>query len=291
MLGFGNPSGHMTSNTFMLLSLYLHCYYEIGIKPKKMSVFCTAYIVKMALTVVITVYIILMGVSRVYLGAHSWNEVFFGFTLGMTFAGIGHYSVKPWFYALWDGCLRSEQSAYQMRVTDFVQFWASLFIGLCLSLAIFAWRSPDSEQYLNDLDWRNRMIASGCDEAILTKSGDVLHQKHFNALKFLLTPAGAFIGQYCEWRFLVNKSKLNSSPWLWHTSTLVQALTRSLITVAFLVLLFSPLLLLPAYDMSLYGDLALFMSAFLGSFLLRYLFHVLKLDSAQGRDKEFLTRA
>lgn len=73
LLGFGNPSRHLLSNTFLWTTIYLHKYYDIGVKTKKMSVFCTAYIIKMALTSVGLIYFALMMCSRVYLGAHSWN--------------------------------------------------------------------------------------------------------------------------------------------------------------------------------------------------------------------------
>jgi hypothetical protein len=73
LTGYGNPSGHMLNNTFTIITIYLHFYNDIGVKPKKMSVFCTAYIIKMALTAIGAIYLILLAISRVYLGAHSWN--------------------------------------------------------------------------------------------------------------------------------------------------------------------------------------------------------------------------
>jgi membrane-associated phospholipid phosphatase len=101
LLGYGNPSRHLLSNTFLWTTIYLHKYYDIGVKTKKMSVFCTAYIIKMAITSVGFVYLVLMMCSRVYLGAHSWNQAFFGASLGVSIAIIGHRSVKSWFYGLW----------------------------------------------------------------------------------------------------------------------------------------------------------------------------------------------
>ncbi len=71
--GFGNPSSTLLTSTFAMLSLYLHKYYDIWTVHKRMSVFCTAYIIKMALTVVIAITIILMSVAKVYEGANSWN--------------------------------------------------------------------------------------------------------------------------------------------------------------------------------------------------------------------------
>ena len=39
----------------------------------------------------------LMALSRVYLGAHTLNEVLHGALIGSTLAAIGHYKVKPSF--------------------------------------------------------------------------------------------------------------------------------------------------------------------------------------------------
>ena len=89
--GFGNPSGHMTNNVFLWYTVYLHFFNDVGIKRKRMSVFCTAYIIKMAVTSIIITYIIFMGFARVYLGAHSYNQVIFGTTIGLVLAYIGHY--------------------------------------------------------------------------------------------------------------------------------------------------------------------------------------------------------
>ena len=57
--GFGNPSGHMLGNCFFWVTAYLHAYNEVGIIVPRMSVFCTAYIVKMALTAFGLVYLII----------------------------------------------------------------------------------------------------------------------------------------------------------------------------------------------------------------------------------------
>mmetsp|Transcript_28903 Transcript_28903/g.21527 ORF Transcript_28903/g.21527 Transcript_28903/m.21527 type:complete len:121 (+) Transcript_28903:437-799(+) len=55
------------------------------------SVFCTAYIIKMALTSLLMVGIIFMCLSRVYLGAHSYDQVIFGTSIGTTFIFIIHF--------------------------------------------------------------------------------------------------------------------------------------------------------------------------------------------------------
>ena len=99
-LEFGNPSGHMFFNVFFWTSIYLHAYHEVGVRQPRMSVFCTAYIIKMAATCIGVTFLIFMGFSRVYLGANSYNQVTFGTIIGAVFALIGHYRIKPVFLAL-----------------------------------------------------------------------------------------------------------------------------------------------------------------------------------------------
>ena len=91
---FGNPSGHMVTNVFLLLTLYLHQYYEVDVTQERMSVFCTAYIIKMAATASAMVFLIFMGFSRVYLGAHTYNQVLFGSMIGAYLAFVGHFVFK-----------------------------------------------------------------------------------------------------------------------------------------------------------------------------------------------------
>lgn len=70
---FGSPSGHCMVTTFFWLTLYLQKYYEVGHKVHIKSIFCTEYIVKMALTAVMIMFFMMVAISRVYLGEHSYN--------------------------------------------------------------------------------------------------------------------------------------------------------------------------------------------------------------------------
>lgn len=92
---FGNPSGHAMTASFFWITLYLHQYYEVGSKMRFRGVFCTAYIVKMALTAVLFIYLIFLGLSRVFLGEHSYNQVVHGTLIGSYLAVVLHYFVKP----------------------------------------------------------------------------------------------------------------------------------------------------------------------------------------------------
>lgn len=70
-----------------------------------MSVFCTAYIIKMAVTAMALIVLFLLITSGVYLGGSAWNQVLFGASLGTALAWLGHILVKPWIYGLWDRSL------------------------------------------------------------------------------------------------------------------------------------------------------------------------------------------
>ena len=94
-----------------------------------MSVFCTAYIIKMALSVVVTIYLILAAVGQVYLGANSYSQVLFGASLGITFAYSGHYCVKQWFYGLWDHSITAHQS-YKM-------WWINIITYMLVPIILF----------------------------------------------------------------------------------------------------------------------------------------------------------
>lgn len=89
--GFGNPSGHMLNNCFFWGSLYLHVFFE-GRAYSALTRFVS--------TIVVLAVTGLMALSRVYLGAHTLNEVLFGTLIGFTMAFIGHLHVKPLFWKL-----------------------------------------------------------------------------------------------------------------------------------------------------------------------------------------------
>ena len=73
LISFGNPSKILANYTFIVFTLYLHKYYDVGVAQKRMSVFCTAYIIKMAVTAVALIMLFLSMASGVYLGGNAWN--------------------------------------------------------------------------------------------------------------------------------------------------------------------------------------------------------------------------
>jgi len=87
--------------TFFWVTLYLNHYHEVGVQRARVrSIFCTAYIVKMILTIAMFLYFIFLALSRVYLGEHSYNQVVYGSTLGLTLAVGLHYTAKIHFKRL-----------------------------------------------------------------------------------------------------------------------------------------------------------------------------------------------
>ena len=127
---FGNPSGLLMNTVFCWLTIYLHAFYEVGVIQPRMSVFCTAYIVKMAGTCIGISLLIFMGFSRAYLGVGTYNEVLFGVSLGVTLAIIGHYKIKPMFLSMPES-LYNDGAGSQYAVTC-TSYFKAILLGLVL---------------------------------------------------------------------------------------------------------------------------------------------------------------
>jgi membrane-associated phospholipid phosphatase len=127
---FGNPSGHCMGTSFFWVTLLLHKYYEIGKEVKIKTIFCTAYIVKMALIAGLMIFLIFLAISRVYLGEHTWNEVLFGLSLGTSFAFLCHYYVKPYYKTL----PNYFKKMAQRKGIDQTYYVSNGFIGLAFLL-------------------------------------------------------------------------------------------------------------------------------------------------------------
>ena len=105
--GFGNPSGHMLNNSFLWVSLYLHVFFDTALSfgdqeidreggsPRRVGPLS-----RFIALLVMAGFLGMMAVSRVYLGAHTLNQVLFGTLIGSTLAAIGHFKVKPIFMML-----------------------------------------------------------------------------------------------------------------------------------------------------------------------------------------------
>ena len=74
--GFGNPSGHSISNTYLYLMLFVYL--------SQTKLLYKRYIIQTILFLLLLVWIILIILSRLILGIHSINQVIYGSTLGLT---------------------------------------------------------------------------------------------------------------------------------------------------------------------------------------------------------------
>ena len=162
LVGFGNPSEHLFNNVFFWLTVYLHAYHEVGVKQPRMAVFCTAYIIKMAATCIGVTFLIFMGFSRVYLGAHAINQVIFGVLLAITFALVGHYKVKPIFLDMPEYLYSDmEGSKYQVTLMSYVK---SMIFGLVLPmiLASLVLLMKVDMAFYHSNTWNYRHTNAGC---------------------------------------------------------------------------------------------------------------------------------
>ena len=159
-----------------------------------MSVFCTAYIIKMAATCIGVVFLIFMGFSRVYLGAHSYNQVVFGTTLGAAFAIIGHYKIKPIFLALPE-LLYTDQGGSKYNVTA-MSYLKTLTIGFIMPmiLAGFVMLMNSDRAFYHSNEWRYRQTNAGCVPEELVDY-NMLHYLHFTRGGIIALACGSFLGQ------------------------------------------------------------------------------------------------
>ena len=91
----------MMFSAFLLLSLYLDKYHDVGERtPKFKSVMCTGYIIKMGVTTFLGVYLFILAYALMYIGFNSYDQLIFGGVLGVMFGLILHYKVKIHFKLL-----------------------------------------------------------------------------------------------------------------------------------------------------------------------------------------------
>ena len=269
-----------------------------------MSVFCTAYIIKMAATCIGVVFLIFMGFSRVYLGAHSYNQVVFGTTLGAAFAIIGHYKIKPIFLALPE-LLYTDQGGSKYNVTP-MSYLKTLTIGFIMPmiLAGFVMLMNSDRAFYHSNEWRYRQTNAGCVPEELVDY-NMLHYLHFTRGGIIALACGSFLGQQFEYRVFVNTGVMNTSAWLWYRTSPVKTVLRILLTTALLSTSLMPMFFAERMedmvsDDSYFGKalvgsifffmIPYFMASFIAFGLLRYFFYKVKLDNQEGHRLEFQTR-
>ena len=137
--GFGNPSGHMLNNVFLWVTVYLHYFYAIGEEQVEYSKG-----IKITMTSLIIIMTALMAKSRVFLGAHTFNEVLYGALLGVTLAFIGHYKVKPFVIQIPELLISQDNDEkYQVR-TRYILITFIVTFAIPISIAtLMLWARED----------------------------------------------------------------------------------------------------------------------------------------------------
>jgi len=219
LLAYGNPCAHVLINSFILITLYLHQYYEVGVQEQKMNVFCTAYIIKMAVTAALLCFFVFLSFSQIYLGASFLNQALFGLSLGVVLAFIGHYKVKPAFLDMPESAYSNVGgSSFQATYTSYcitivLAFLAPL--GMIFTLYYLKVTFDDQDVKLHtDPSWRKVLLLSECDEREMSMEASLQHLHVLKSSRVMLG-FGAIFGQYFEWQFFVNTGDLRTSHWTW----------------------------------------------------------------------------
>jgi len=101
LLTYGGPSTGVMMATYLMLTLYLNYYYQVGEPPKQFaSVMCTGYIIKMGITSFTLTALIGFGLTNVYLGVNSYDQTLLAVVLAAYFAFWFHFKLKIHFKLL-----------------------------------------------------------------------------------------------------------------------------------------------------------------------------------------------
>jgi len=88
-------------------------------------------------------------------------------------------------------------------------------------------------------EWKNRQTQAGCGAEDLTMHHS-LYFFHFKEAGSIALAAGAFFGQFFEYRFLVNSRMMDSSAWLWYRTDPVKVIIRLALTGLILAICMLP---------------------------------------------------
>lgn len=128
-------------------------------------------VVKAAATILLIIALPMMALSRVFLGAHTLNEVLHGTLVGLTLAYIGHYYVKPIILQLPSKFVvtDNDNSSYKIPASAYFKaLFFSFILPMSISTLMLCLRYEDSDSKLyHSKEWLARMMRSGCTETKL----------------------------------------------------------------------------------------------------------------------------
>jgi len=143
----------------------------------------------------------MMAMSRVYLGAHTLNEVLHGTLIGFKLAMIGHFYVKPFFLRLMNSYVESDEdtNCYRISCSSYANaFLFSFAVPMAIAAMTFYARYEDNESplYLSN-EWHTRMEKSSCDVDKLD-AAIIMHYRHFEHSAIITVATGALFGSFFE---------------------------------------------------------------------------------------------
>ena len=186
--GFGNPSGHSVSTSYLYLALFIY-YKETKILKKK-------FIIQMAILLFCLGWIIVILLSRIILGVHSINQVIYGGAMGII--------ISLFFFKIF--------KLQQMPVSYYKKFYREnkyIFIILMLFAVLIAITLMNIFLFNQDFqkDKYNSIIDKLCGE-----NYPEYRRFNFDGLfgSFVVfAMLGMYIGQILFWYLIENKYKVN----------------------------------------------------------------------------------
>lgn len=123
---YGNPSGHSWSVAILyesLLTDFFYCQSKISVTLK--------WIFLLAI-------FILVPFSRMYLGAHSGNQVFFGLLMGISMTVLYRFSIQKHLYNLFQYLIRKSVDSGKLKAFVLILFTQILIVVIPMIIYIKA---------------------------------------------------------------------------------------------------------------------------------------------------------
>ena len=144
-------------------------------------------------------FIILLGLSRVFLGGNAYNNILFGMTLGLVLAFISFYWYYP--YAMDFGEKRivpaegGKDPYYHVSTID-IGMLLLFGLGVPMFVAVTILNSHNGEidwEFKQQVLWQKIWLGNGC-EIDTTNPAEILQYKHFLQSGAVVVVFGCFTG-------------------------------------------------------------------------------------------------
>ena len=185
--GFGNPSGHSISSTYLYLMLFIYL--------SQTKLLYKRYIIQTLLFLLLLTWIVLIILSRLILGIHSINQVIYGSTLGLIVVLLISVVFK----------------LHQMPVIYYKKFfkekiYISIIFSLILFLSIFS--------IISNFVFDNKSEIRKYEKVLNEKCQDLPEYRKFNldglfGSFIIFGLLGMYSGQIVFWYLIDNNYKNN----------------------------------------------------------------------------------